>query len=123
MRKLATGCVVALALAAPAWAQVVPESPPQRFEVADTNDDDRVDRAEFGNFLEEVVLVLDTDRDGKLARSEVEHMPDPSKFDQIDRDRDGFLVIDEVDDFTEADFAVMDLNGDGSISRAEIAQR
>ena len=122
MRKLATGLCM-LALAAPAWAQVVPETPPERFEVADTNDDDRVTRAEFGNFLEELVLIYDTDRDGRLARSEVANAPDPSKFDQIDRNRDGFLVIDEVDDFTEGDFAVMDQNGDGSISRAEIGRR
>lgn len=122
MRRFAAGFVFVL-VAAPAFAQVVPDTPPERFDVADANDDDRVDRSEFVNFIQELVLVFDTDRDGRLARSEVANAPDPAKFDQIDSNRDGFLVIDEVDDFIEGDFAVLDSNGDGSISRAEVARR
>ena len=96
---------------------------PGRFDVADTNDDGQVDRAEYGNFVEELVLLHDTDRDGKLSREEVANAPDPSKFDKIDADRDGFLVIAELNTYSDSDFAAMDANSDGKIDRAEGAQR
>ena len=123
MSKLALGFALFLAVAAPAAAQVKADADPARFDVADTNDDDKVDRAEYGNFVEELVLLHDTDRDGKLSRSEVADAPDPGKFDKIDSNRDGFLEVGEITAFSENDFAVMDANSDGAIDRAESAQR
>ena len=123
MSKLALGFALFLAVAAPAAAQVKADADPARFDVADTNDDDKVDRAEYGNFVEELVLLHDTDRDGKLSRSEVANAPDPSKFDSIDTNHDGFLEVGEITAFSENDFAVMDANSDGAIDRAESAQR
>ena len=70
-----------------------------------------------------MALLHDTDRDGKLSRSELATAPDPSKFDTIDANGDGFLMVEELDAYTASDFAVMDANDDGAIDRAEVAQR
>jgi Ca2+-binding EF-hand superfamily protein len=108
-----------LALAAPATAQVKTDPAPDRFDVADANHDGKVDRSEYDNFVAELVLLYDTNRDGKLSREEVATARDPSKFDRIDADHDGFLTAQEVEAFSGSDFAAMDANGDGVIDRAE----
>ena len=123
MIKLAMGFALFLLVAVPAVAQVKSDADPARFDVADSNDDDKVDRAEYGNFVEELVLLHDTDRDGKLSRSEVADAPDPGKFERIDSNRDGFLEVGEITAFSDSDFAAMDANADGAIDRAESAQR
>ena len=106
-------------LAAPANAQVATETAPDRFDVADANHDGKVDRGEYDNFVAELVLLYDANRDGKLSRDEVATARDPSKFDRIDADRDGALTAKEVEAFSSSDFAAMDSNGDGSIDRDE----
>ena len=111
-----------LALAVPTVAQVTPDPAPDRFDAADTNDDNRVDRAEYDGFVAELVLLYDADRDGKLTRAETVDARDPSKFDKIDSDRDGALTYGEVAAFSDNDFGAMDANGDGAIDREE-AQR
>jgi len=108
-----------LALAAPATAQVKTDPAPDRFDVADANHDGKIDRAEYENFVAELVLLYDANRDGKLSRDEVANARDPSKFDRIDADHDGFLAAQEVEAFSDSDFAAMDANGDGVIDRAE----
>ena len=123
MIKLPLCIVLALAIAAPAVAQVKADPAPDRFDAADTNDDGKVERSEYDGFVQELALLHDTDRDGKLARSEVASAPDPSKFDTIDANGDGFLMVEELDAYTENDFAVMDANHDGAIDRTEAAQR
>ncbi|HJW44972.1 MAG TPA: hypothetical protein VJ484_00615 [Lysobacter sp.] len=123
MIKFPLSLVLVLAIAAPAVAQVTPDAPPERFDTADTNDDGKVDRSEYDGFVQELVLLQDADRDGKLARSEVESASDPSKFDKVDADGDGSLTIAEIDAYTDSDFAVLDINGDGAIDRDEVAQR
>lgn len=111
--------VAALALAASAMAQVTPDPAPDRFDAADTNHDGKVDRAEYDGFVAELVLLYDTDRDGKLSRAEVATARDPSKFDVIDANHDESLVFGEVAAFSDNDFKVMDANGDGVIDREE----
>jgi hypothetical protein len=111
-----------LALATPTVAQVKPDPAPDRFDAADTNDDNRVDRVEYDGFVAELVLLYDADRDGKLTRAETVDARDPSKFDKIDSDRDGFLTHAEVAAFSDNDFGAMDANSDGAIDREE-AQR
>jgi len=108
-----------LVLATPAMAQVNTEAAPDRFDVADANHDGKVDRAEYDNFVAELVLLYDANRDGKLSRDEVATARDPSKFDRIDADHDGFLTAQEVEAFSGSDFAAMDGNGNGSIDRTE----
>ncbi|HSD17480.1 MAG TPA: hypothetical protein VLC71_09530 [Thermomonas sp.] len=108
-----------LALVAPVSAQVKPGPAPDRFDVADSNHDNRVDRGEYDGFVAELVLLYDGDRDGKLTRAETVDARDPSKFDRIDADRDGFLTHAEVAVFSDNDFGVMDANRDGAIDRDE----
>jgi hypothetical protein len=123
MIKLFLGVALFAVIAAPAMAQVKADADPSRFDVADASKDGRVDRPEYDNFVEELVLLQDTDRDGKLSRDEVANGPDPSKFDKIDADKDGFLVIEELRAYSDTDFAAMDANSDGAIDRAESEQR
>jgi len=108
-----------LVLAAPAIAQVKTETAPDRFDVADANHDGKVDRTEYDNFVTELVLLYDTNRDGKLSRDEVANARDPGKFDRIDADHDGFLTLQEIQAFSASDFAAMDANGDGVIDHDE----
>ena len=117
--RLLFAVVSGLAVAAPAAAQVKPEAAPDRFDVADANHDGRVDRGEYDNFVAELVLLYDANRDGKLSRDEVANARDPSKFDRIDADHDGFLTPQEVEAFSSSDFAAMDANGAGAIDRDE----
>ena len=113
------GLVLGLACATPVAAQVAAAPAPDRFDAADSNDDGKVDRAEYDGFVAELVLLYDDDRDGRLSRSEVASARDPSKFDMIDADRDGFITLREIDAYSVSDFAVLDANGDGTIDRNE----
>ncbi|MGO4220795.1 EF-hand domain-containing protein [Lysobacter sp. TAF61] len=113
-----------VAAATPAFAQVKADAPPSRFDAADANHDGKIDRNEYGGFVQELVLLYDGngDGDGKLSRAELKSAPDPSKFDKIDSDKDGYLTIEEIDVFTDSDFAAMDTNADGAVDRAESAK-
>lgn len=117
--RLCFAFAVALGFAAPVGAQVSADPAPDRFDAADANHDGKVDRSEYDNFVAELVLLYDTNRDGRLSRDEVATARDPSKFDRIDADHDGFLTLRELDAFSSSDFAAMDANGDGSIDRDE----
>ncbi len=121
MIRIALVVCLAAAVAAPAAAQVKQDPAPDRFDVADSNDDGKVDRDEYDGFVEELVLLYDNDRDGKLSRDEVANARDPTRFVVIDVDKDGFLTATEVSAFGDSDFAVMDGNKDGSIDRSEAA--
>ena len=69
-----------------------------------------------------MVLLRDTNRDGKLGRDEVgSHAA--ARFDTIDANHDGFLSPEEVTAYSDSDFKAMDANADGAIDRAESAQR
>lgn len=122
MIKLVLGASLLLAVALPAAAQVKPETAPQRFDAADSNKDGKVDRGEYDGFVEELVLLHDSDHDGRLARAETASARDPSKFDKIDSNKDGFLTALEIAAFSTGDFAVMDANQDGFIDRDEAAK-
>jgi hypothetical protein len=119
MIRLALGFALILAMAAPAAAQVKADTPPERFDAADTNDDGKVDRGEYDNFVEELVLLHDADGDDRLSRSEVATARDPSKFDVIDSNKDGYLTAVEITVYSDSDFAAMDANQDGVIARDE----
>lgn len=122
MIRMALGVFLAMAIGLPAAAEVKPDPAPERFEVADSNHDGKVDRAEYDGFVVELMLLYDADADGRLSRSEIAGARDPSRFDVIDSDKDGFLTAAEVSAFGDNDFAVMDGNKDGSIDRNEAAQ-
>ena len=117
--SMAWAMLALLAAAAPVSAQVKTEAAPDRFDVADANHDGKVDRSEYDNFVDELVLLYDANRDGKLSHDEIATARDPSKFDRIDADHDGFLTAQEIEAFSGSDFAAMDANSDGSIDRDE----
>ena len=110
-----------LTMTVPAAAQVVPDPAPERFEAADTNDDGRVDRAEYDGFVAELAILYDANRDGRINREEVNEnlAHNPARFDEVDRNRDQYINLAELVAYTESDFAVLDANGDGAIDREE----
>ena len=111
---------LALALATPlAQAQVSAEPAPTRFDAADTNDDGKVDRTEYDGFVQELVLLYDTDGDSKLARSELPPTADVTRFVEIDADKDGLLSVTEIDAFSASDFDTLHANDDGVIALDE----
>jgi len=122
MIRLALGLALILSVPAPVVAQVQTDTPPERFDAADTNDDGKVDRGEYDNFVEELVLLYDADSDDRLSRSEVATARDPSKFDKIDANKDEYLTSAEITVYSDNDFAAMDANQDGSIDRDEAAR-
>ena len=124
MTKSMLSITLLLAIAAPATAQVVPDPAPERFEAADTNDDGKVDRAEYDGFVAELALLYDANRDGRINREEVNEnlAHNPARFDEIDKNRDQYINVAELRAYTDSDFAALDGNGDGAIDREE-AQR
>ena len=123
LKRALVGFTLLVAIAAPAAAQVKADADPARFDVADANHDNKVDRTEYNNFVEEWVLLHDTNRDGKLSRDEVADAPDPGKFDTVDSNHDGFLEAGELTAHSDNDFAALDANSDGAIDRDESAKR
>lgn len=123
MIRLVLGVALTFAVSVPALAQVKADTAPQRFDAADTNDDGKVDRTEYDGFVEELVLLHDTDHDGKLTREELSDAPDLDRFSGIDLNMDGFLNVAELAFFSDNDFKIMDANSDGTIDRDEAAQK
>lgn len=121
MIRIACGIALTLALALPAAAEVKTGTAPERFDAADTNKDGKIDSTEYEGFVEELVLLHDANRDGKLAQSELPASRDPAKFTQIDANKDGFLTAEEVRAFSQSDFAAIDANRDGGVDRSEAA--
>lgn len=121
MIKSTLSIALLLALAVPAAAQVVADPAPERFEAADTNDDGKVDRAEYDGFVAELALLYDANRDGRINREEVNEnlAHNPARFDEIDKNRDQYVILKELLAYTDSDFAVLDANADGSIDREE----
>lgn len=123
MTRTALVFAITLTFCASAAAQVVADAPPTKFDAADRNHDGRVDRAEYDGFVQELVLLGDTDRDGKLSRAEASAVFQSGRFEQIDSNSDGYLSIEEVDVFTGGDFATLDANKDGVVDRAEAVRK
>lgn len=121
MTKSMLSLALSFALVLPAAAQVVPDPAPQRFEAADTNDDGKVDRAEYDGFVVELALLYDANHDGRINREEVNEnlAHNPARFDEVDKNHDQYVNVKELQAYTDSDFAAMDANGDGAIDRDE----
>src|SRR5688572_4308330 len=104
MIKSTLSIALLLALANPAAAQVVPDPAPERFEAADTNDDGKVDRAEYDGFVAELALLYDANRDGRINREEVNEnlAHNPARFDEVDKNRDQYIIFFDVAASTES---------------------
>lgn len=85
--KLVAGVALAALVAMPAFAQRPPQRSPEEiaaaFTAADANKDDKLDKAEFKNYLPEqmrsmidderlaqIVTMRDTDKDGFISKAE-----------------------------------------------------
>ena len=122
-----TGCIIlgaaiaTLLLAGAAAAQ----SPAQRnwrerFQVHDRNGDDRIDRAEFQEWMVEVFFHRDQAKKGYLTFEDLKDVMTPQTFAAADRKGDGKLWLDEFLNALFQDFEALDVNKDGSITIKQI---
>ncbi len=107
---------------------------------SDLNGDGKVSLSEMQTACRQVVMVADTDSDGRIsvrewadaARTLRQRVHDlglrgwkPSSDDifvRVDTDRDGYVTADEIDAATIRRFNRRDVNQDGFISRDEAAR-
>ena len=99
------------------------------FELADTNHDGKLSRAEANDFLVgEIFDAIDTDHDGRVTRTEwsAGHARSMAEFRKRDADHDGLISRDEALRYGRAHgvankaFREADKNHDGALDRAEV---
>ncbi len=120
-RIILATATAALLLTGPAAAQ----SPAQRdwrerFQVHDRNADDRIDRAEFQEWMVEVFFHRDQAKKGYLTFEDLKDVMTPQKFAAADRNGDGKLWLDEFLNALFQDFEAIDGNKEGSITVRQI---
>jgi Ca2+-binding EF-hand superfamily protein len=124
MRRIVlTALIVAVAvvgLVAPAPAQT--QTPDWRagFRAHDKNNDERIDRAEFQNWVVDGFYFRDAGRKGYLVEADLKGMTSPEVFRAINRKGDGRLTLSEFLNALFQDFAAIDMNQDGAITVQEI---
>jgi len=107
------------------------------FSAADRNQDGFVDRAEWEQQRDLIFQRLDTDKDGRLSREEMQQgrpqaarpraeaqgasasVVRQDRFSRLDTDKDGFVSRAEFNAASDQIFARCDKNGDGRIARGE----
>lgn len=90
------------------------------FDLADRNDDGKINRQEFMERETEVFFLLDVDKDGHLVVAEIKNVEEV-RFKAADHDGDGMLSMDEFLDARSHDFDAADANKDGRLDDPEIA--
>jgi len=99
------------------------------FELADTNHDGHLSRAEANEFLVgEIFDAIDTDHDGRVTKSEwsAGHARSIADFRKRDADHDGIITRDEALRYGRSHgvankaFREADKNHDGTLDRAEV---
>jgi Ca2+-binding EF-hand superfamily protein len=120
-------CLLVLAaiwgcLSGPAFAQQTPVKPDWRegFKAHDKNQDGKIDRAEFQEWVVDVFFLRDTGHKGYLAFADVQGVMSAEKFKTFDRNGDGRLRLREYLNALFQDFAAIDVNQDGAITMEEI---
>jgi Ca2+-binding EF-hand superfamily protein len=118
----ATLIVVAVfvGLAAPAPAQTQAPDWRAAFRAHDKNNDGRIDRAEFQNWVVEGFYFRDAGRKGFLVQADVQGMASPEVFKAMNRKGDGKLTLNEFLNALFQDFAAIDTDQDGAITAQEI---
>lgn len=97
----------------------------------DTNEDGKLDPAEFHANLKARLMKADTNGDGKIsldewkARSAARNgKGDPTKiFTRLDKNGDGFLDDSEIASLAERRFHRLDADGDGFLTKQELQAR
>ena len=122
-RILVTALLVAAAvacLAGPAPAQVSAPDWKEGFRAHDKNGDDRIDRAEFQNWVVEGFYFRDKGHKGYLVQADLQGAASSEVFKAINRKGDGKLTMNEYLNALFQDFAAMDADQNGSITMQEI---
>lgn len=97
---------------------VAPAFANQGVEAADRNDDGEVDRREFEERMVDVFFMMDADKNGGLAPSEVPRVTSAA-FRRVDLDGDGKLQLEEFLEARAADFERADADDDGRLDAME----
>ena len=99
----------------------------------DLNKDSALTLTEFGNYLSNVYVELDTNLDGRWTRSEFVTRPSymrrinpdflRSKFKRWDKDSDGFLTLAEAEKMIKNNFRWLDKNKSKTITVEEMPKK
>jgi len=122
-RILVTALLVAAAVAcvvSPALAQVTAPDWKEGFRAHDKNGDNRIDRAEFQDWVVDGFYFRDKGHKGYLVQADLQGAASPEVFKAINRKGDGKLSMNEYLNALFQDFAAMDSNQNGSITIQEI---
>ena len=122
-RFLVTALIVVAAigfLAGPAPAQVSVPDWKEGFRAHDKNGDNRIDRAEFQDWVVDGFYFRDKGHKGYLVQADLQGAASPEVFKAINRKGDGKLSMNEYLNALFQDFAAMDSNQNGSITIQEI---
>jgi EF-hand domain len=110
--SLAGGLVQAQMTPRPDWRE--------RFRAHDRNGDDRIDRAEFQEWMVDVFFQHDQGRKGYLTVEDVQGSMTPEVFKAINRKGDGKLWLAEFLNALFQDFQAIDNGREGSVTREQI---
>ncbi|GEM_PF-1738347 len=120
--------LAAVLLAPVAMAQTQPDISKQIFARADLNRDGDIDLGEFHKDIVNAFHALDRNRDGFIAISEIQSIPDRGRVDLLmaalrkaDKNRDSRLSFKEVVAARMGFFESADRNNDDRLSMAEVA--
>ncbi len=122
-RILVTALLVAAAvacLAGPVPAQVSAPDWKEGFRAHDKNGDNRIDRAEFQNWVVEGFYFRDKGHKGYLVQTDLQGAASPEVFKAINRKGDGKLTMNEYLNALFQDFAAIDVNQNGAITMQEV---
>jgi Ca2+-binding EF-hand superfamily protein len=92
----------------------------ERFRAHDANQDGRIDRAEFQEWMVDVFFQRDQGRKGYLTIEDVRGSMTPEVFKAMNRRGDGKLGLPEFLNALFQDFQAIDTGGDGSITIEQI---
>ncbi len=126
MRGILVGALIVAAtlLTFPAdllYAQAPAPDWRQGFQAHDKNGDERIDRAEFQNWVVDGFYFRDKARKGYLVSSDLQGLgPSSELLRAMNRAADGKLTLAEYLNALFQDFAAADANQDGALTQAEI---
>lgn len=107
-------------LVGPALAQT-PANPDwkDRFRAHDKNNDGKIDRAEFQEWMSDLFFHMDKDHKGYLVFDDVKDVMSLKKFKAQDKNGDGKITLKEFLNASFQDFAAADVNRSGALNLEE----